>query len=76
MTAATTEIQPALATIPKGTRLTGAVRALFRAELVAVYESGASIRAIAEETGRSYGAIHRLLTESGADISAKGGKTR
>ncbi|MFD4144520.1 helix-turn-helix domain-containing protein [Streptomyces sp. NPDC058572] len=31
------------------------------AELRTRYEAGASIRALAEEAGRSYGGVHRLL---------------
>jgi predicted transcriptional regulator len=40
------------------------------------YDAGASIRALAEETGRSYGAVHRLLGEAGAAFRARGGATR
>ncbi|MFF9864155.1 helix-turn-helix domain-containing protein [Streptomyces sp. NPDC013953] len=40
------------------------------------YDAGASIRALAEETGRSYGAVHRLLGEAGVAFRARGGATR
>ncbi|MGW1144967.1 helix-turn-helix domain-containing protein [Streptomyces sp. NPDC002454] len=33
------------------------------ARIARVYDDGASIRAIAAKTGRSYGFIHRLLAE-------------
>jgi predicted transcriptional regulator len=37
------------------------------------YEDGASIRALAKETGRSYGFVHRMLSESGAVFRGRGG---
>ncbi|KUH38599.1 MULTISPECIES: helix-turn-helix domain-containing protein [Streptomyces] len=40
------------------------------------YDSGASIRALAEETGRSYGGVHRLLEEAGATFRSWGGAPR
>ncbi len=40
------------------------------------YDSGASIRALAEETGRSYGFVHRMLSESGVTLRGRGGATR
>lgn len=67
---------PTMTPIKKGARITGADRTKLIAELVEKYNAGASIRALAEETGRSYGAIHRMLTESGVDIRSRGGKTR
>lgn len=39
------------------------------------YKKGASIRAIAESTGRSYGFVHRILTESGVKLRSRGGNT-
>lgn len=45
-------------------------------ELRKKYDAGASIRAIAEETGRSYGWVHRLLGESGVIFRQRGGKPR
>jgi hypothetical protein len=40
------------------------------------YDAGASIRALAEDTGRSYGFIHRILTETGVTLRGGGGATR
>ncbi|MDX6206482.1 MAG: hypothetical protein QOF39_2539, partial [Frankiales bacterium] len=34
------------------------------------------IRSLAESTGRSYGFVHRILTESGAALRGRGGATR
>lgn len=63
--------------IAKGARLTGASRERLAAELRAQYEQGnVSIRDIAAETGRSYGFVHRLLTESGVKLRGRGGATR
>lgn len=46
------------------------------AELKERYEAGASIRALAQETGRSYGGVHRLLADAGAAFRARGGVMR
>ena len=62
--------------IKKGARLTGADRDKLAAELVRKYESGSSIRALAEETGRSYGFVHRVLSESEVTLRGRGGATR
>ncbi|MEU0657761.1 helix-turn-helix domain-containing protein [Streptomyces lavendulocolor] len=40
------------------------------------YDAGSTVRALAEETGRSYGAVHRLLGEAGVTFRARGGATR
>lgn len=37
------------------------------------YRKGASIRTIAADQGRSYGNIHRLLTEAGVTLRTRGG---
>lgn len=60
----------------KGARVTGADRSKLASELKAKYSSGKSIRSLAEETGRSYGFVHRILTEAGADLRGRGGATR
>ncbi|MFE2737920.1 helix-turn-helix domain-containing protein [Streptomyces sp. NPDC059349] len=60
----------------KGKRITGAARDKLAAELKAAYESGASIRSIAESTGRSYGFVHRILTEADVTLRGRGGATR
>jgi transposase len=38
------------------------------------YEKGTSIRQLAESTGRSYGFIHRILSESGVTLRGPGWK--
>src|SRR5258705_13631517 len=49
----------------KGRRIVGAERATLAKDLVKRYTSGESIRALASSTGRSYGFVHRVLTQSG-----------
>jgi hypothetical protein len=63
-------------TLKKGTRVTGADRAKLAADLKKRYDSGESIRALAATTGRSYGFVHRILTESGVSLRGRGGATR
>jgi hypothetical protein len=41
--------------------------------LRSAYESGASIRSLVANTGRSYGSIHALLRESGTTMRSRGG---
>ncbi|MGW4995935.1 helix-turn-helix domain-containing protein [Streptomyces mirabilis] len=45
-------------------------------ELAKRYEGGTPIRALAEEQGRSYGFIHRLLIDAGATLRLRGGDQR
>lgn len=52
--------------IKKGSRVTGIAREVLRDDLVDRYvRQGKPIRAIAAETGRGYGTIHRMLAEAG-----------
>ena len=60
----------------KGTRVTGDDRNRLAGELQEKYDSGTSIRALAEQTGRSYGFVHRILSESGVTLRGRGGATR
>ncbi|WP_182543088.1 helix-turn-helix domain-containing protein [Halosaccharopolyspora lacisalsi] len=46
------------------------------ADLALRYADGASIRRLAESTGRSYGFVHRVLTESGVPLRGRGGAHR
>jgi hypothetical protein len=62
--------------LAKGKRVTGGDRASLSDQLKKKYEGGASIRALAAETGRSYGFVHRILSESGAKLRGRGGATR
>jgi predicted transcriptional regulator len=63
-------------TLRKGSRVTGGDRDKLAADLRKKYDSGQSIRSLAEQTGRSYGFVHRMLTESGATLRGRGGATR
>ena len=63
-------------TLKKGTRVTGADREKLAADLKKRYAAGESIRALAASTGRSYGFIHRILSESGVNLRGRGGATR
>jgi hypothetical protein len=62
--------------LKKGARVTGNDRSKLAGELKKKYTSGASIRALAEETGRSYGFVHRMLSEAGVSLRGRGGATR
>ena len=57
-------------TLKKGTRVTGADRTKLAADLKKRYSAGESIRSLAASTGRSYGFIHRILTETGVACAA------
>ena len=65
-----------VADLKKGARITGSTRDKLAADLKKKYEKGASIRALAESTGRSYGFVHRVLSESGVVLRGRGGATR
>lgn len=62
--------------LKKGSRVTGSDRNKLAGDLRKKYDGGKSIRSLAEETGRSYGFVHRMLTESGATLRGRGGATR
>ena len=63
-------------TTEKGRRIVGTERQTLAKDLVKRYTSGESIRALAASTGRSYGFIHRVLTESGVALRQRGGARR
>jgi hypothetical protein len=65
-----------VAELGKGRRVSGGERTRLAADLSKQYKAGASIRSLAESTGRSYGFIHRLLGESGVTLRGRGGATR
>jgi hypothetical protein len=65
-----------VADLKKGSRVTGTERDKLSAALAKKYDGGASIRALADSTGRSYGFIHRVLSESGVTLRGRGGATR
>ena len=62
--------------LKKGSRVTGGDRDKLAADLKRRYEAGQSIRLLAETSGRSYGFVHRILSESGASLRGRGGATR
>jgi hypothetical protein len=56
-----------------GVILTGDARAKARQEAARRYDEGASIQAIADHLGRSYGGTRVLLLEAGVTLRARGG---
>ena len=67
---------PETMTLRKGTRVTGEGRSKLATDLKKRYDAGESIRSLASSTGRSYGFIHRILTETGVALRGRGGATR
>jgi helix-turn-helix protein len=65
-----------MAVLKKGARITGTERNKLANDLRKQYDKGRSIRELAESHGRSYGFVHRVLTESGATLRGRGGATR
>jgi hypothetical protein len=65
-----------VAELKKGARITGGDRNKLAADLKRRYTGGSSIRVLASETGRSYGFVHRMLTEAGVTLRGRGGATR
>ena len=63
-------------TLRKGTRVTGEDRSKLATDMAQRYGAGESIRSLATSTGRSYGFVHRLLTETGVRLRGRGGATR
>jgi len=51
----------------------GPSRAKLGAELKKAYSRGASVRTLAHGCGRSYGFVHRVLTEAGTAMRSRGG---
>lgn len=62
--------------LKKGSRITGDDRNRLASDLRRRYDEGASIRELAGDTNRSYGFVHRILSESGATLRGRGGATR
>jgi len=56
----------------KTARVSGESRAQLAADLKAKYEQGATIRALAETTGRSYGFVHRVLHDAHVPLRSRG----
>ena len=59
--------------IKKGTRAPVVDRRRLAADLKRRYDAGESVRSLAVSTGRSYGFIHRLLTEAGVRFRGRSG---
>ena len=62
--------------IAKGIRVVGEQRDVLVGELARRYEAGESIRAIAQDIGRSYGFVHGVLRQSEIPLRGRGGATR
>ncbi len=65
-----------MALLKKGARITGADRTRLAGDLKKQYDKGRSIRELAETNGRSYGFVHRVLSESGATLRGRGGSAK
>jgi len=63
-------------TLKKGARITGTDRNKLASEVRKQYEKGRSIRELAGSHNRSYGFIHRLLSENDVTLRGRGGATR
>lgn len=62
--------------LKKGARITGQQRDDLAVDFGKRYEEGQSVRELAASSGRSYGFVHRLLTESGHVMRGRGGANR
>jgi hypothetical protein len=62
--------------LKKGARITGTARTKLSGELQKQYGKGRSIRELADTHGRSYGFVHRILSEAGVTLRGRGGATR
>jgi hypothetical protein len=65
-----------VADLKKGARITGLDRSKLAVDVRKQYEKGRSIRELASTHGRSYGFIHRLLSENDVTLRGRGGATR
>ena len=54
-------------------RIVGTERATMTNDCARRYRAGQSIRSIATDLGRSYGFVHRILTEGGVRFRPRGG---
>ncbi|MER8002111.1 helix-turn-helix domain-containing protein [Streptomyces sp. NPDC095613] len=62
--------------VPRRKILKGKELANHQREVLKAHSDGYSIRAIADECGRSYGAIYKVLDDAGAKMRPRGGDTR
>ena len=65
-----------MAAVAKGQRITGSDRTKLARELKKQYLAGRSIRELAEEHARSYGFVHRILSDTNTKLRGRGGATR
>ena len=65
-----------MAQLGKGRRVSGGEREKLTNDLKKKYAAGASIRDLAASTGRSYGFVHRILTDADVTLRGRGGATR
>ncbi|MDT4936832.1 MAG: hypothetical protein QOG80_503 [Pseudonocardiales bacterium] len=65
-----------MAVLKKGARIIGSERSKLAIDLKKQYDKGRSIRELADTHGRSYGFVHRVLSESGVTLRGRGGATR
>jgi predicted transcriptional regulator len=65
-----------MAALKKGARIVGTERTKLAGDLRKQYDKGRSIRELADSSGRSYGFVHRVLSESGVTLRGRGGATR
>ena len=59
--------------LAKGKRLSAEERGVLGDRYAKRYAKGESIRAIADDTGRSYGWVHGLLRSQGVELRGRGG---
>lgn len=59
--------------IRRGERVTGERRDELAKKWTLLYQGGLSIRDITKLSGRSYGAVHRMLSEAGVVLRGRGG---
>ncbi len=57
-------------------KLVGEQRRLVAEQLAESYRAGHSIRQLMAASGRSYGAVYRLLGEAGVTLRTRGGNNR
>ena len=57
-------------------RLSADERSIMATSMAEDYNGGMSIRLVGEKYGRSYGAAHRMLSEQGVTLRARGGRSK
>jgi transposase len=68
-----TTIQELTADLAPGARITGERRDQLAAAIVEKYQAGMTVRQLEAHFNRSYGFIHRVLTEQGVELRPRGG---